>query len=302
MGIKKIMLIINPCAGRRSGKKNADKVVALFKNYGADCKLYLTQKRSDATEFVINDGRKYDIIACMGGDGTLNEVINGLLKADLDLPLGYIPAGSTNDFARSMRLSKNLEAAVHTILTCGTKNIDAGLFNDRYFGYVSSFGIFTRTSYSTPQRIKNILGGKPSYLLHGIGELGKIRTQHMRVETNGKTYEGDYLFGAVTNSTSLGGVLKYDPHLVNISDGRLEMMLIHKPKNAAQLLSILNGLITRKVTKNPCIEFDRSDKFTIYPASRTDWSLDGEFAYTTGSGEIKCLKRKIRFICPQGNQ
>ena len=302
MGSIKIMLIINPCAGRKSGKKNSEKVLALFKENGADCHLYMTEKRGDATQFVINDGSKYDVVACMGGDGTLNEVINGLLKADLDVPLGYIPAGSTNDFARSMQLSKNLETAVHNILTCGVKEIDAGLFNDRYFGYVASFGIFTRTSYSTPQKVKNVLGGKTSYLLHGITELGKIRTEHMRIETNGKSYEGDFLFGAVTNSTSLGGVLKYDPQLVDMNDGRFELMLIHKPKNPAQLFSILKSLLSKKVTGNPYIVFDRSDKFTVLPSSRSDWSLDGEFAYSTGRCEMKCMKHKIRFICPQGNE
>ena len=302
MGIKKIMLIINPCAGRKSGKKNSDKVVELFRQNGAECILYMTEKRGDATDFVISDGEKYDVVACMGGDGTLNEVINGLLKANLDIPLGYIPAGSTNDFARSMHLSKNLETAVHNIVTCRTKRIDAGLFNDRYFGYVSSFGIFTRTSYSTPQRVKNILGGKPSYLLHGVTELGRIRAEHMRVETNGNTYEGDFLFGAVTNSTSLGGVLKYDPKLVNMNDGRMELMLIHMPKNPAQLLSVLRSLLTKNITDNPYIIFDRSDKFTVYPRTRSDWSLDGEYAYTTGRCEIKCLKHKIRFICLHGSE
>ena len=298
MSIKKIMLIINPCAGRRSGKRNADKVISLLTKSGAECVLYLTEGRGDATQFVLQDGGKYDIIACMGGDGTLNEVINGILKAHLSVPLGYIPAGSTNDFARSMHLSKNIGKAAKIIAGGNVREIDAGLFNDRYFGYVSSFGLFTRTSYSTPQNVKNVLGGKISYLLHGVTELGRVKTEHMRVETNGRVYEGEYLFGAVTNSTSLGGVLKYDPALVDMSDGQLEMMLIRKPKNPAQLFSILKSLLTKKITHNPYIDFDRSDKFTIYPDARSDWSLDGEFAYATGSSEIKCLKNKIRFICP----
>lgn len=302
MDAKKIMLIINPCAGRKSGKKNADKVIAMLNRQGAECSLYMTEKRGDATQFVLDDGDKFDIIACMGGDGTLNEVLNGVLKAHLNTPLGYIPAGSTNDFARSMHLSKNLEKASKIIAECNTREIDAGLFNDRYFGYVSSFGLFTRTSYSTSQRVKNVLGGKPSYVLHGLTELGRVRAEHMKVETNGKTYEGDYLFGAITNSTSLGGVLKYDPKLVNMGDGMLEMMLIHKPKNPAQLFSILKSLLSKKITNNPYIEFDRSDKFTIFPEARSDWSLDGEFAYATGSSEIRCLQSKIQFICPQDDK
>ena len=251
MGIKNVMLIINPCAGRKSGKKNADKVISMLKKHGLECTLFMTQRRGDATQFVIDDGNKYDIVVCMGGDGTLNEVINGVLKAHLSIPLGYIPAGSTNDFARSMHLSKNLEKSARIIAECNVQDIDAGLFNDRYFGYVSSFGLFTRTSYSTPQRVKNILGGKISYLLHAVTELGKVKAEQMRVETNGKVYEGKFLFGAITN-----------------------------------------------ITDNPYIEFDRSDRFTVYPTSKSDWSLDGEFAYASGSSEIRCLKNKIKFICP----
>ena len=198
MGIKNVMLIINPCAGRKSGKKNADKVISMLKKHGLECTLFMTQRRGDATQFVIDDGNKYDIVVCMGGDGTLNEVINGVLKAHLSIPLGYIPAGSTNDFARSMHLSKNLEKSARIIAECNVQDIDAGLFNDRYFGYVSSFGLFTRTSYSTPQKVKNVLGGKPSYLLHGLTELGKVRAEHMKVETNGKTYEADLINSVAT--------------------------------------------------------------------------------------------------------
>ena len=299
MGIKKIMLIINPCAGRKSGMKNAEKIVSMLKIQGCECVLYMTGKRGDATQFVIDDGSKYDIVACMGGDGTLNEVINGVLKANLDVPLGYIPAGSTNDFARSMHLSRNIDKAVDNILSGITIDIDTGIFNDRYFCYVSSFGIFTRTSYSTPQRVKNVIGGRLSYMLNSITELGRIKAEHMRVETNGRAYEGDFLFGAVTNSASVGGVLKYDPRIVNMNDGKLEILLIHKPRNPVQLFSIIRSLVSNKFSDNPLIEFDRSDKFKIYPSARSDWSLDGEFAYTTGSSEIKCLKSKIRLLCPQ---
>jgi diacylglycerol kinase family enzyme len=121
----------------------------------------------------------------------------------------------------------------------------------------------------------------------------------MRVETNGRAYEGDFLFGAVTNSASVGGVLKYDPRIVNMNDGKLEILLIHKPRNPVQLFSIIRSLVSNKFSDNPLIEFDRSDKFKIYPSARSDWSLDGEFAYTTGSSEIKCLKSKIRLLCPQ---
>ena len=296
--IKRIMLIINPCAGRRKGMKKSDTVVSLFQKYGNECSVYMTKQQNDATKFVMDEGSNYDMIVCMGGDGTLNEVINGILKANLDRPLGYIPAGSTNDFARSMHVSKNLETAVRNIVTCGTKEIDVGLFIDRYFCYVSSFGLFTRTSYRTPQRVKNVIGGRTSYILSGILEIGRIRAEHMKMETNGKIYEGDYVFGAVTNSTSVGGILKYAPEMVDMSDGMLEMLLIHKPKNPAQLFSIQKSLASNDFTDNPYIDFTRSNRITVHPAVRSDWSLDGEYAYTTGSCLIKCIGGRIKFICP----
>jgi len=297
----KIMLIINPCAGRKKGKKKSGSVAELFKQHGFDCTLFLTEKRNDATSFVIQHGKEYDLIACMGGDGTLNEVINGIIKANLDLPLGYIPAGSTNDFARSMHLSKNIKKAVAIITKGDTTRIDVGLFNDRYFGYVSSFGLFTKTSYRTSQKIKNIFGGKLSYFMHGATELFNIRTEHMFIETGTRTYEDNYLFGAVTNSTSLGGVLKYDPEQVDMNDGLLEILLVRKPKNPAELFSLLKSVLSKNFTQDSNIIFDRSDRFTIHPASRSDWSLDGEFAYSTGSCEIRCLKERISFIIPETN-
>ena len=299
---KKIMLIVNPCAGRRKGKKNSGKAVRLFEELGCECTLFLTGKRGDATDFVMDNGQDFDVIACMGGDGTLNEVINGLVKANLDRPLGYIPSGSTNDFARSMRLSKKIEKSVATIAEGNEKLIDVGLFNDRYFGYISSFGLFTRTSYRTSQRVKNLIGGRLSYFLHGFTELFRIRKEHMVVETGGKSYEDDFLFGAVSNSTSIGGLLKYDPGQVDVCDGLLEVLLIRSPKNPGQFFSVIKAVLAKNFGNHPSIVFDRSDRITVHPSKRSDWSLDGEFAYSTGSCEIRCLRNRLRFIAPGDEQ
>lgn len=163
MANKKLMLIINPCAGRKLGEKIASQIVDLFNDSGLNSTLFLTQKSGDGTEFVLNRGADFDIVACMGGDGTLNEVINGVLKSNIDIPLGYIPAGSTNDLADSMKLSKDPKKAVNDIIHGNIVKIDVGKFNDRYFSYVASFGAFTKTSYSTPQNMKNVLG-RFSYL------------------------------------------------------------------------------------------------------------------------------------------
>lgn len=295
MANKKLMLIINPCAGRKLGEKIASQIVDLFNDSGLNSTLFLTQKSGDGTEFVLNRGADFDIVACMGGDGTLNEVINGVLKSNIDIPLGYIPAGSTNDLADSMKLSKDPKKAVNDIIHGNIVKIDVGKFNDRYFSYVASFGAFTKTSYSTPQNMKNVLG-RFSYFIEGAKDLSDIHAEYKIIEANGKKFEGEYIFGAISNSKSIGGLVKYDDSVVDISDGLLEMMLIKKPDNIATLCSVLHSL-NHKNYDNPYIHFCRSDKFIITSQTESDWSLDGEFAHASNEILISCVKNKINFIC-----
>lgn len=297
MAKQKLMLIINPCSGRKLGEKMSSRVLNRFDEGDFDCKLFITQKSGDGTNFVLNHGADFDVIVCMGGDGTLNEVLNGILKSNLDVPLGYIPAGSTNDFADSMKLAKDPEKAVDNIIDSKIIKIDAGQFNDRYFSYVASFGAFTKTSYSTPQNMKNHLG-RFSYFIEGAKSLNDIHAEHKIIEVNGEKLEGDYIFGAISNSKSIGGLVKYDDNIVDISDGMLEMMLIKKPDTPANLCSVLYS-INHKEYDNPYIQFRRSDKFIIKSETESDWSLDGEFAHGPNEILISCVKNKINFICPK---
>ena len=295
---KRIMLIVNPCAGRKHGEKLSDRVVEWFRQDGAECTLFLTQKRGDGTKYVLSRGREHDVIVCMGGDGTLNEVINGLLKSGLDIPLGYIPAGSTNDFASSMRLSKEPRQAVRDIIACRTETIDAGQFDDRYFSYVASFGAFTKTSYATPQSMKNLLG-RFSYFLEGAKDLSEIRAEHKTVTANGHTYEGDYAFGAISNSRSIGGLVKYGDTAVDVSDEKLEMLLIRMPDSLATLIAEIHSITHRDYYDSPYIDFCRSDRFVIQSDGVFDWSLDGEYIQSKGTSVISCVKNQIHFIQPE---
>ncbi|MBQ1554070.1 MAG: diacylglycerol kinase family lipid kinase [Clostridia bacterium] len=300
MNRKNIMLIVNPCAGRRWGEKHSESVAEWFREGGAECSLYFTDKRGDGTEFVCRDGDRFDIIACMGGDGTLNEVINGMLKSHLDTPLGYIPTGSTNDFAASMQLASQPEQAVRDILACCTEAIDAGRFTGKersYFGYVASFGAFTATSYRTPQPMKN-RWGRLSYFLEGIRDLGDIRAEHKIVYTDGQTFEGDYLFGAFSNSRRIGGLVQYSENDVDVSDEQLEMLLIRKPACFSDLYAMLHSLAHSSYEGNPYIDFCRSDRFVVESDSATQWSLDGEYADSERETVISCIKHKINFIRP----
>ncbi len=294
---KKIMLIVNPCAGRKNGERLSDKVADWFRQDGAECRLFRTEKRGDGTKFVLRSGREHDVIVCMGGDGTLNEVINGILKCDLDVPLGYIPAGSTNDFATSMKLSREPRQAVRDILDGYTETIDAGRFDDRYFSYVASFGAFTKTSYNTPQSMKNLLG-RFSYFLEGARDLSEIHAKHKVVAANDKIYEGDYAFGAISNSHSIGGLVRYDENAVDVSDEKLEMLLIRMPDSLATLMSEIHSITHQDYYDSPYIDFCRSDRFVITSDGDSDWSLDGEYTHSKGTSIVSCVKNRIRFILP----
>lgn len=292
------MLIVNAHAGRRLGEKISNQIVGWFKDGGFSCTLYLTQKIGDGTELVLKYGANFDMIVCVGGDGTLNEVINGLLRADLNTPLGYIPAGSTNDFAGSLDISRSPEKAVRDIINGQTVKIDTGRLGSKYFSYVASFGIFTKTSYATPQNMKNTLG-RFSYFIEGAKEITDIRAEYLSIETDKQKFEGKYIFGAISNSKSIGGLVKYDNSTVDFSDGILEMMLIKKPDNIGNLCQIMRCL-HKKNYNNPYIDFCRASNFKIKTEDKFDWSLDGELERGTKETEIKCVHQKINLILPQG--
>ena len=196
--------------------------------------VHMTRGQGDATEIVKDKDRDMDLIVCCGGDGTFNEAMTGVMQAGADVPLGYIPAGSTNDFANSLKLPTDMLEAARNIVEGQPIPYDVGKFNDRYFSYVASFGAFTRTSYATPQNLKNALG-HTAYILSGIQELSQIRNVHVRMEMDERVVEDDFLFGAISNSTSLGGVLTLDPKRVDMGDGVFELLLIRAPKDLLEL-------------------------------------------------------------------
>lgn len=290
------MLIVNPNAGRRLGEKIAKQVFGWFNDSGFKCSLFLTKKRGDGTELVLRYGSDFDTIVCIGGDGTLNEVINGIIKSKSETPLGYIPAGSTNDFAGSLNISRDPKIAVKNIINGQSVKIDAGKFGDRYFSYVASFGMFTKASYATPQNMKNTLG-RLSYFIEGAKEITDIHAEPLSIEADGQKFEGKYIFGAISNSKSIGGLVKYDSSTVDFSDGMLEMMLIKKTDSIVNIAKLLHCL-KNKNYNNPYIDFYRAKQFKIITDDNLGWSLDGEFASGTNKFQISCAHQKINLICP----
>ncbi len=291
--LKKLMLIVNPVAGKKKLKSLLLDVVEIFGKGGFSTTVFVTGRRGEATEFAAL-GREYDIIVCCGGDGTLNEVISGMLENGITIPLGYVPCGSTNDFASSMGIALDIKKCVTSIAEGIPLPLDVGKFNDRYFTYVASFGAFTAASYSASQNIKNIFG-HAAYLFEGVSDLQSIKPYHMRFIADGKEYEDDYVFGAVANSTSFGGIVKLKDELVSLNDGLFEVLLIKMPKNIADLSAIINSLTTSNYS-NSRFEFFKAANITICPPGAMSWSLDGEYMHTEGDVTVKNLHGAIEFV------
>lgn len=292
--MKKLLFVVNPCAGMKRIQRYLPDIISLFTAHGYENIVYMTAGRADATRIVEQRAADVDLVVCAGGDGTFNEVVAGMLRSGTDKPIGYIPAGSTNDFASSLGLPKQIMEAARHIVEGTPHWLDIGRFNDRYFSYVASCGAFTRTSYSTPQSVKNALG-HVAYLLAGIKDIANIHKIHLRVETDAQVFEGDYIFGAVSNSTSVGGVLTLDPKIVNMSDGVFEILLIRSPANLLELNECILALSTQNYNSG-AISFCNTKHVKIYAPASTDWTLDGEMAAGCEVIEIENLHNAIAIL------
>ena len=294
--MEKVLLIVNPVSGKMKAKSSLLDVVTVLQKKDMSVTVGITEYRGHATEMALKaEGQGFDKVICFGGDGTLNETITGLMKAESKLPLGYIPAGSTNDFAASMKLSNVPARAALTVCEGKSNPIDIGHFNnDRYFTYVAGFGAFTKCSYSVAQGMKNLLGHF-AYVLGSVKEIASIRSYNIKVELDGKTVEGDYIFVSVTNSTSVAGIVKLNDELVDMSDGVFEVALVKKPRNIIELNKIISA-ITSSNFENGGIEFYKSSKIKIVTDQKLDWTLDGEHAVSEGDVVVENINHAITFL------
>lgn len=293
--MKKLFLVMNPCSGKKRANKVLAEIIDVFNRADYEVTAYMTAARGDATHAAAERAADFDRIVCIGGDGTLNEVIAGLHEVGQQTPIGYIPAGSTNDFANSLGLPKDLLDAARLAATGEPRKLDIGSFNGRCFSYVASFGAFTRTSYATPQGMKNALG-HVAYLLAGAKELTSIRSTHMRfVLADGTSFEDDYIFGAISNSTSVAGLLTLSPDLVDLNDGLFELLLIRKPHSLLELSDCVLALTTQEY-HTPMLTMVSTGRVEIDCPSELDWTLDGEYAAGQAHCVVENLHDAIRVI------
>lgn len=294
---KQLLLILNPCAGQRRANRMLPEIIRTFWDFGYRCVTYVTAQSGDPTRYLAEHAGEFERVVCIGGDGTLNETIAGVLQSGVDLPIGYIPAGTTNDYANSIGLSSDVLQAARDAAGGEIQRLDVGSFNGRYFSYTASCGAFTRTSYSTPQSLKNTLGHL-AYILEGIKDLPSIRPYHLRVETESSVLEDDFIFCAITNSTSVGGILKLDKELVSLNDGLFEVMLIRSPEVAIQLTSIIHG-ITAMDLPNEMVHFFEAGQIRVTSDEDIEWTLDGERAEGGSMAEMRNLHSAIQIVLPE---
>ena len=293
---KNLMLIINPNAGKGGYKNNLAEALRTLDNGGYRTTLYFTSAPGEATELVRHFANKYDALACMGGDGTLSEVVSGMIKLSSPLPLGYFPMGTTNDVARTLNLPANdaLSAAMRMV-NGKPHDFDVGLFgDDKYFAYIAAFGAFTDIPYVTPQDQKKWLGHL-AYVLQGAQQVNKMEPIHAVVEHDGGTIEADFLYGSMSNSTSVAGIMKLPEQLVCLGDGMSELVLVKNPAKIAALPQMLESVISQRFdNENILVLHTTKAKFSF--DAPVSWTRDGEDGGRLTHIELSNIPRAVQLI------
>lgn len=295
--MRRIYFIVNLIAGKAEIGEHLGEVIEEFNKSDYEVVVHVTQNSMDAiiaaSYACEND---FDMIVCAGGDGTLSQCIQGIIKSNIQIPVGYIPAGSTNDFARSLGIPRVTMDAVERITSTEPTLCDIGQFNDSYFTYIVAFGAFTNVTYETSQQVKNIFGHS-AYIFSGLMQLTSIRSNRMRIEYDGNVIEDEFIFGMVTNSASVAGLLSMNDFLLD--DGMFEVTLIKKPTNIVHLHQIVSSLlnISEEIDKE-YIKFFRTDKivFTSLNNEPITWTRDGEYGGDSTVNTVSCLRRAIPFF------
>mgnify|MGYP002859809971 CR=1 FL=1 len=294
--MKQMLLFVNPAAGREEMQSQLMDVISRFTAAGYDVTCHPTQKPQDITEVISTRGSRYDMIVACGGDGTLNETVTGMMQLEKRPLLGYIPAGTVNDFATSLNIPKTLPEAVTTIIEGVPFPVDMGGFNDRYFTYVAAFGAFTQVSYATPHASKQALG-RTAYLLEGVRSLSDIKPIHVKAAAGDTIIEDDVLLGMVTNATSVGGFKALDEDIVKMDDGLNELILVRAPKDLVGLNALLGALLARDFGPEH-FHILQAESVTLDFPEAVPWTLDGEFGGETTHAEITNIPTPIRIMAP----
>lgn len=295
---KKLLLIVNPKAGKRMAQGSLCDVVDRLTRGGYQVTVHVTQARGDAADQARAAEKDFDRVVCCGGDGTLNEMVSGVALWNIRPECGYIPAGTTNDFASTLGFPKNPKEAAAVAAGDNLFHCDIGRFDEHYFVYIAAFGAFTSVAYTTDQSAKNIFG-RLAYLFQGAKELSTLQQgHHMRVITDRGIIEDDFIFGGVSNSLSIGGLKGLPTENIFLDDGWLELLLIRQPKNAAELSELAAKLLSQQFDQE-MIRFCKVKSVTFSCENPVAWTLDGEDGGTWKEVTVECLPGAVTFAVPE---
>lgn len=294
MAERKLLFVFNPKSGMGLIKNNLLDIVDVMVKAGFEPTVYPTQARGDAIRKVREDGAKYDRIVCSGGDGTLDEVVTGMREADLCIPLGYIPAGSTNDFARTLGIPNDMVKAAEIAVGEHIFPCDVGQFNEDTFIYIAGFGLFTEISYETPQELKNVLG-HAAYILSAAKSLAAIPNYLMQVEANGEIIQDRFIYGMITNSVSVAGFKGLTGKDVQLDDGVFEVTLVKSPNNPIELNEII-AYLTGLIPETKMVYSFKASDITLRSRASVSWTMDGENGGDHWNVEIKNHHRKLNIL------
>jgi YegS/Rv2252/BmrU family lipid kinase len=293
---KKLFCVYNPFAGKERIRSNLLDIIGILSKAGFEITVHPTMERGDAVKAVSGMSDDFMMIVCSGGDGTLNETITGMMRGNKHIPLGYIPAGTTNDFARSLGIPSRMMSAADVIVSGRNYSCDIGSFNERYFVYVAAFGLFTDVSYDTDQNLKNTLGHS-AYILEGARRLGEIKSVHVKASFNGITLEDDFMFGMVTNSRSVGGFKGLTGPDVDLNDGEFEVLLVRTTKTVAEFQEVLRAFFLGRGDAKYVYTF-KTSHMIIDTDENVSWTLDGEFGGSIRHAQITNLKSAVEMKVP----
>lgn len=292
--MKKMLFIYNPNSGMGLLKPKLSDVLDIFVKGGYEVTVYPTQKYHDAVRKMGEYEEQYDLVACSGGDGTLDEVVTGMMKREDKVPIGYIPTGTTNDFASSLHISKNMLEAADTVVNGVPFACDVGEFNEDYFVYIAAFGLFTDVSYETKQSMKNVLGHL-AYILEGTKRIFNIPSYRIKVTHDGETIEDEFIYGMVTNSRSVGGFKGITGKNVVFDDGKFEVTLFKTPRNPMELNEILGALALRKINPKRMYSF-KTNEVHFETEEEIPWTLDGEFGGVHEEVVVKDCQKALEIM------
>ena len=292
--MKRMLFVYNPNSGMGLLKPKLSDVIDTFVKGGYEVTVYPTQKYHDAVRKMGEYEEQYDLVACSGGDGTLDEVVTGMMKREDKVPIGYIPAGTTNDFASSLHISKNMLEAADTVVNGVPFACDVGEFNEDYFVYIAAFGLFTDVSYETKQSMKNVLGHL-AYILEGTKRIFNIPSYRIKVTHDGETIEDEFIYGMVTNSRSVGGFKGITGKNVVFDDGKFEVTLFKTPRNPMELNEILGALALRKINPKRMYSF-KTNEVHFETEEEIPWTLDGEFGGVHEEVVVKDCQKALEIM------